>query len=195
MAEGYNGAFTGAQIDEAIGKVRNNDLSAAGVKFSDGQSFQEKYDSGQLTGPQGGAGPQGEQGPQGIQGPQGSAGAAGKSAYQGAVEGGYTGTEQAFYAALSKMGQMTSLVTTFTAGQWVAGSGERTITVPFLSGGESGAVITCQAAALVGSVYRPDVWEARETYATLASNGSVVLHCTESSGYAGSAVVTVWKKS
>lgn len=192
MADGYNGAFTGAQIDEAIGRVRNDDLSAAGVKFSDGLTFQEKYDNGQLTGPQGEPGPQGSQGPQGAQGPTG---AAGKSAYQGAVESGYTGTEQAFNAALSKMGQMSSFVTTFTAGQWVAGSGEQTITFSFLSEGVSGAVVTCQAAALVGSVYRPDAWAARETYATLASNGSVVLHCTETGGYAGSAVVTVWKKS
>ena len=62
MAEGYNGAFTGAQIDEAIGSVRNKTLPADGVKFSDGESFQQKYDAGQLTGPQGA---QGEQGPQG----------------------------------------------------------------------------------------------------------------------------------
>lgn len=82
MAEGYNGAFTGGQIDEAIGRIRGKNLSADGVKFSDGETFQEKYDSGQLTGPQG------------ETGPQGSAGAAGKSAYQSAVSGGYTGTSR-----------------------------------------------------------------------------------------------------
>ena len=69
------------------------------------------------TGPQGPQGPQGEQGPQGLQGetgPQGPAGADGqpgadgapgadgKSAYQYAVEGGYTGTETEFVAKLAQ---------------------------------------------------------------------------------------------
>lgn len=55
------------------------------------------------TGPQGIQGIQGEQGPVGPEGPQGPAGVAGadgKSAYQTAVEGGYSGTETAFNAAL-----------------------------------------------------------------------------------------------
>lgn len=205
MSDGYNGAFTGVQIDEAIGKVRNKNLPADGVKFSDGQSFQEKYDSGQLTGPQGAqgiqgkTGPQGEQGlqgvsgPQGAQGPQGPAGEDGKSAYQGAVEKGYTGSEEQFNTALSNMGTLSIFPTFFTASQWAAGSGECTITFPFLSGGVTGAVVTCQAAALVGGVYRGDVWAARETYATLSSGGSIVLHCAETSGYAGNAAVVVWR--
>ena len=58
--EGYNGAFTGAQIDEAIGQVRGKNLPADGVKFTDGETFQEKYDSGELTGPQGPAGAAGQ---------------------------------------------------------------------------------------------------------------------------------------
>ena len=56
------------------------------------------------TGPQGEQGIQGIQGPvgpQGEQGPAGGAGADGKSAYQTAVEGGYSGTETAFNAALA----------------------------------------------------------------------------------------------
>ncbi len=56
-----------------------------------------------LKGDPGVQGPQGEQGPQGVQGaagPKGDTGAAGKSAYQQAVDAGYTGTEAAFYAAL-----------------------------------------------------------------------------------------------
>lgn len=54
--------------------------TAADISFSDGQTFQQKYDAGQLTGP---AGPQGEQGPQGAtgttgpQGPKGDTGATG----------------------------------------------------------------------------------------------------------------------
>lgn len=51
--EGYNGAFTGAQIDEAIGQVRGKNLPADGVKFTDGETFQQKYDAGELTGPAG----------------------------------------------------------------------------------------------------------------------------------------------
>lgn len=50
---GYNGAWTGQQIDEAVRQVTNKDIPADGVKFSDGQTFQQKYDAGQLTGPAG----------------------------------------------------------------------------------------------------------------------------------------------
>lgn len=49
MAEGYNGAFTGPQIDEAISQVRGKNIPADGVKFSDGQSLQAKLD-GKLLG-------------------------------------------------------------------------------------------------------------------------------------------------
>lgn len=58
------------------------------------------------TGPQGIQGIQGEQGPVGPEGPQGPAGVAGadgKSAYQTAVEGGYSGTETAFNEALASI--------------------------------------------------------------------------------------------
>lgn len=76
--DGYNGAYTGAQIDEAIGQVRGKNLPADGVKFTDGETFQQKYDAGELTGPQGLAGPQGETGPAGQDGAQGPAGADGE---------------------------------------------------------------------------------------------------------------------
>ena len=58
------------------------------------------------TGPQGIQGIQGEQGPIGPEGPQGPAGVAGadgKSAYQTAVESGYSGTETAFNEALASI--------------------------------------------------------------------------------------------
>ena len=51
--------------------------SAGAVTFSDGETFQEKYDKGQLTGPQGPAGPKGDvglQGPAGSTGPKGDKG-------------------------------------------------------------------------------------------------------------------------
>lgn len=47
-------------------------------------------------------GPKGDTGPKGEQGPQGPAGAYGKSAYQYAVDGGYTGTEAEFAAKLAQ---------------------------------------------------------------------------------------------
>lgn len=58
---------------------------------------------GSIQGPQGPQGPQGIQGVQGVQGVPGTAGADGKSAYQTAVEGGYSGTETAFNEALVEL--------------------------------------------------------------------------------------------
>lgn len=127
----YNSAYTGPQIDNAVGQVVGEKIPAQSVKFTDGQTFQAKYDAGQLTGPQGPAGepgatgPQGEpgpkgdpgdigpegpagpagadgaQGPQGEPGPQGAPGEDGKSAYASAQQGGYTGSEQQFYTDLA----------------------------------------------------------------------------------------------
>ena len=65
------------------------------------------------TGAQGAAGPQGPKGdtgatgatgPQGPQGATGATGADGKSAYESAQDGGYTGTEAQFNAALAAVG-------------------------------------------------------------------------------------------
>ena len=53
-----------------------------------------------LKGETGAAGAAGETGPQGATGPQGPAGEDGKSAYQYAVDGGYTGTEAQFQALM-----------------------------------------------------------------------------------------------
>ena len=54
-------------------------------------------------GEKGDTGAKGETGSQGPTGPQGDPGAAGKSAYQAAKDGGYTGTEAAFNAALAQV--------------------------------------------------------------------------------------------
>lgn len=75
---GYNGAWTGQQIDEAVRQVTNKDLPADGVKFSDGQTFQQKYDAGQLTGPAGQDGKAGAQGEPGTPGRDGTTGPAGR---------------------------------------------------------------------------------------------------------------------
>lgn len=90
-------------------------------------------------------GPQGETGPQGIQGPQGDTGkdgVDGKSAYQYAVEGGYTGTEEAFAAKLAQE-LPTSLpnphALTFTGAATGSYDGSAPLSVEIPSGGGGGA--------------------------------------------------------
>lgn len=62
-----------------------NDYSAAMIKFADGETFQQKYNAGELTGPQG------EQGPAGADGAPGAKGDPGEDGAQGApgADGGY----------------------------------------------------------------------------------------------------------
>ena len=50
-------------------------------------------------------GPMGPQGLEGPQGPQGIAGTDGLSAFESAQQGGYTGTETEFYAALANISE------------------------------------------------------------------------------------------
>lgn len=76
----YNSAYTGPQVDNAVGQVVSENIPASSVKFADGDTFQEKYNAGELTGPQGATG---EQGPAGDVGPQGPAGADGAPGAQG----------------------------------------------------------------------------------------------------------------
>ena len=105
------------------------------------------------TGPQGPQGIAGPAGPQGIQGIQGQAGLAGsdgqdgvdgKSAYQYAVEGGYTGTEEAFAAKLAGGGltaaQIDLLEDAFEHTQWADDAGPQYAAqlITSLRGGESG---------------------------------------------------------
>lgn len=78
-------------------------VSANGELYIWSESNEAWTSIGALQGPQGPRGPQGVQGEQGPQGPAGVAGNDGKSAYQSAVEAGYSGTETAFNAALSKV--------------------------------------------------------------------------------------------
>ncbi len=59
------------------------------------------------TGPQGA---KGDTGAQGETGPQGPAGADGKSAYQAAVEAGYSGTEAELCAALASLGDINGVL-------------------------------------------------------------------------------------
>ena len=50
------------------------DYSADMIEFADGETFQQKYDAGELTGPRGGQGPKGDTGAPGADGAQGPAG-------------------------------------------------------------------------------------------------------------------------
>lgn len=90
----YNDLTNKPQINgvELIGNKTAKDLgikqeySANDIAFSDGQTFQQKYDSGQLKGPKGDKGeqgPQGEKGETGLQGPKGEKGDTGPQGPQG----------------------------------------------------------------------------------------------------------------
>lgn len=70
-----------SQLDNDVGFITGGGtggkVDADIVIFEDGENFQDKYDQGELTGPQGPQGPkgdQGERGPQGAQGPKGDSG-------------------------------------------------------------------------------------------------------------------------
>ena len=105
--------FTAEQLELLKGpKGDTGPIGKTGLQGPQGiQGIQgEKGDPGEVgpigpQGPQGDTGPrgpQGEQGPQGIQGDTGQAGADGKSAYQYAVDGGFTGTEAEFAEKLAQ---------------------------------------------------------------------------------------------
>lgn len=85
------------QLGEKGEKGDTGDTGPAGPKGDTGDTGPQG-----IQGPAGPQGPQGEQGPQGIQGETGPTGVDGKSAYQYAVEGGYTGTEAAFSEKLAQ---------------------------------------------------------------------------------------------
>jgi len=121
--------------------------NASAVAFSDGETFQQKYDAGKLAGPQGSQGVPGEkgapgqQGPQGIQGltgeqgppgstgsqgptgntgpqgPQGATGATGQSAFESAVSGGYSGTQAQFYLDLGAVGGIADAIMLIVGGE------------------------------------------------------------------------------
>lgn len=64
-------------------------INAKAIKFADGQTLQQKYENGELTGPQGPKGDRGAvgdvgpRGPQGIKGDKGDTGATGETGPQG----------------------------------------------------------------------------------------------------------------
>ena len=93
------------------------------------------------TGPQGPKGDKGDTGPQGPAGADGATGASGadgKSAYQYAVEGGYTGTEEEFTAKLAQEKFANPNALTFTGAVTGSYDGSEALTVEIPSGGGGG---------------------------------------------------------
>lgn len=93
IVDGQTGAVVAQGLKknfDAIVDALNGDLKASQVKFTDGQTFQQKLDAGTLkgekgdTGAQGPAGSTGPKGDAGEQGPAGAAGAAGAKGDTGA---------------------------------------------------------------------------------------------------------------
>ena len=105
-AEVTNSGTKNAAVFDFV--IPKGDTGATGPKGDTGETGPQgpKGETG-ATGPegpqgiQGPVGPQGEIGPEGPQGATGPAGADGKSAFQAAVDGGYTGTETGLNNALA----------------------------------------------------------------------------------------------
>lgn len=105
----YRGAYSQTEQYKRSDTISYNGSSylvlknCSGVTPAEGEYYMllaKRGDDGS-RGPQGKIGPQGPKGPQGNDGPKGEPGPAGKSAYQYAVEGGYTGTEAEFSALVA----------------------------------------------------------------------------------------------
>lgn len=125
-------------VDAALAKAK------ASGEFDGPQGPQgEKGDPG-ATGPQGDTGPvgpAGPQGPAGADGADGAPGAAGKSAYQYAVDGGYTGTEAEFSAKLAQeipaaLPNPNALTFTGAVSATYDGSAPLSVEIPSGGGGE-----------------------------------------------------------
>lgn len=108
-----------------------NDYSADMIKFSDGQSFQQKYNDGQLTGPQGKQGPPGNDGADGQQGPAGAAATInGVNALTLNATGGINGSQSGSTYTINGSGKVnkpTRLTAVLSSSGWSGNS--QTITV------------------------------------------------------------------
>lgn len=145
------------------------------------------------TGPEGPQGPQGVQGPEGPQGPAGVAGADGKSAYQTAVEAGYSGTETAFNTALKDVpGHIGNSDIHVTAEQKAAWNGKAakalSFTVTLTVAGWSGNAQTVSNSNFAVNGYAYTVCPAGDSFAGYAEAviyaddvtvaGKMTFHCS-----------------
>ena len=90
----------GAAATIAVGTVTTGEPGTSATVTNSGTSSAAVFN---FTIPRGAKGDKGDKGDTGGQGPAGAAGANGKSAYQAAVEAGYTGTEEQLSAALAAL--------------------------------------------------------------------------------------------
>lgn len=87
IVDGQTGAVVAQGLKknfDAIVDALNGDFNASQVKFTDGQTFQQKLDSGTLKGEKGDKGDTGAQGAAGAKGDKGDTGAAGTKGDTGA---------------------------------------------------------------------------------------------------------------
>lgn len=87
IVDGQTGAVVAQGLKknfDAIVDALNGDFKASQVKFTDGQTFQQKLEGGTLKGEKGDKGEKGAQGPAGATGAKGDAGAAGAQGPAGA---------------------------------------------------------------------------------------------------------------
>ena len=87
IVDGQTGAVVAQGLKknfDAIVDALNGDFQASQVKFTDGQTFQQKLDGGTLKGEKGDTGDPGAQGPAGATGPKGDAGEQGPAGAAGA---------------------------------------------------------------------------------------------------------------
>lgn len=121
------------------------------------------------TGPQGPKGDKGDKGETGATGPAGATGADGKSAYQYAVEGGYTGTETEFAAKLAQEKFANPNALTFTGAVTGSYDGSAPLSVEIPSGGGSSGGSTAE-------------WQLLGTYTMLVSDKSLVIDLSQFEG-------------
>lgn len=159
-------------------------LDAGDIAFSDGQTFQQKYDSGELVGP---PGPQGESGTDGADGAQGPAGDAATISV-GTVTTGKPGTS----AIVTNSGTSSAAVFDFTipqGPQGVPGPGAIAFTVllPVASWSGNQQTVTDERFLADGYSYivsaLPDNYLAYGSAMVRADNvtqdGKIVFNCSE----------------
>lgn len=115
IQDGQTGAKVAADTKanfDLIVDALNGDFKASQVKFTDGQTFQQKLDGGTLKGEKGDKGDTGAQGPKGDAGEQGPAGAAGAKGEKG--EKGDTGAQGPAGAKGDTGAKITSIELTIT---------------------------------------------------------------------------------
>lgn len=87
IVDGQTGAVVAQGLKknfDAIVDALNGDFKASQVKFTDGQTFQQKLDGGTLKGAKGDNGEKGDAGPAGATGPKGDTGEQGPAGAAGA---------------------------------------------------------------------------------------------------------------